>query len=96
MYIYVWIVPGCSVHIYHSAWTRLYVAYPHIGAMLEPDCKDRRGMKLVSTSFFVPVCQAAVSIIKNVNRVTVSRGALTGGIVCAFPSEIETNIVHIK
>ena len=49
VYIYVWIVPGRSVHIYHSAWTRLCVAYLHLEAMLRPERRDRRGMKLVST-----------------------------------------------
>ena len=59
---------------------RLYVAYPYLGAMREPDCRDRRGEKLYSHVFFY-ACNRDSSIVKML-VMTASRGALAGGYVC--------------
>ena len=45
---------GCSVYISLDVG-RLYVAYPHMGAMRRPEHEDRRGEKLTPTSFFVSI-----------------------------------------
>ena len=40
------------MYILSSDVGRLYVAYPFLGAMREPDCRDRRGEKHYSHVFF--------------------------------------------
>ena len=90
MYIYVW---GCRLMpcLYsQSAWAGLTLLI-----LMRGQCEGLKlGMgareTLLPRLFLYPFIRATVSIIKNVNRVTVSRGVLTGGIVCAFLSEIET------
>jgi len=55
-----------------------FVAYPYQGAMREPECWDRR-RETYSHVFFCTLSPRGSFHNQNVNRVTVSRGALTGG-----------------
>ena len=45
---------GCSVYISLDVG-RLYVAYPYVGAMQEPDLGDKRARDITPTSFFVSI-----------------------------------------